>query len=100
MSKVNSADTEKQTDAAQTPPANTAEDESLKFDNGDKNEGKDNDKKENVNPDRKLGLTSFIQLSKPNKYVEAILRNRRSMEVHTLAEWQQIVKDLLKTKVS
>jgi hypothetical protein len=63
---------------------------------------KDNDKKEeDSGTDKKIGLTTFLQLSEPkqNKYVEAILRNKRNMEAHTKTEWKQIVSELLNKKV-
>lgn len=59
--------------------------------NGGKNEAPGSDKK--------IGLAIFIQKESPNKYVIAVLKNKRAMEVHTLAEWRQIVKDLLEQKV-
>jgi hypothetical protein len=49
---------------------------------------------------RKMGLVTFIQLAEPNKYVQAILKNKRSMEAHTKDEWEQIVKYLLEQKVN
>jgi hypothetical protein len=48
---------------------------------------------------RKIGLVTFLQLSGSNKYVESMLRNKKSMESHTKTEWEQIVKDLLNKKV-
>ena len=51
-------------------------------------------------PNKKIGFAIFIQRAKPNNYVEAMLKNKRAMEIHTLAEWQQIVKDLLNKKVN
>ncbi|MCL2174475.1 MAG: hypothetical protein FWB73_00370 [Treponema sp.] len=58
------------------------------------------DKKTKLDPDKKFGLVAFIQSSKPNKYVEAMLKKTKAMEAHTLAEWQQIVNKLLNQKVS
>ena len=50
-------------------------------------------------PDEKMGLAIFVQRASPNKYVIAMLKNKNAMEVHTLEQWQQIVKDLLGKKV-
>ena len=57
-------------------------------------------KKPESGSDKKIGLVTFIQLTEPNKYVAAMLKNKRSMEAHTKAEWEQIVTDLLNQKVS
>ena len=58
------------------------------------------DKETKPDLNKKIGLVAFIQSSKPNKYVQAMLKNKRALEAHTLTEWQQIVKELLNTKVS
>jgi len=58
------------------------------------------DKETKPDLSKKIGLVAFIQSSKPNKYVQAMLKNKRALEAHTLAEWQQIIKDMLNTKVS
>jgi hypothetical protein len=57
------------------------------------------DKKTKPDQTKKIGLVAFIQLTEPNKYVEAMLKSKRAMETHTETEWQQIVKDMLETKV-
>jgi hypothetical protein len=62
-------------------------------------EGSNRAGKENVGPERKIGLVTFLQVSGANKYVEAILQSKYAMEAHTRAEWEQIVKGLLNRKV-
>jgi hypothetical protein len=58
------------------------------------------DKKEKPGDEKKIGLVTFIQSAEPNKYVVSMLKNKKAMEVHTKTEWEQIVDDLLKQKVS
>jgi hypothetical protein len=55
--------------------------------------------KKKPDPNRKMSLVTFIRLAKPNKYVEAMLKYKLAMEVHTQTEWKQIITDLLKQKV-
>jgi hypothetical protein len=59
----------------------------------------EDDKKNNAAPEQKIGLAAFIQLSGVNKYMEAMLRSNKAMEVHTKSEWEEVVTDLLKKKV-
>ena len=64
------------------------------------NTGDGNGDKETKPDPKKIGLVAFIQLFKPNKYVEAMLRNTKALETHTSEEWQQIIQEMLNTKVS
>jgi len=98
MSKSNNAnvvgDLGLQDDATETKDKQSADTQ-----NSNKGDGNgDKEKKPDIN--KKIGLVAFIQSSKPNKYVYAMLKNKRALEAHTLTEWQQIVSELLNTKVS
>jgi hypothetical protein len=67
---------------------------------GQPNSGNGDDKNKTPGTDKKIGLSAYIQKADPNKYVIAMLKSKNAMEVHTLDEWQQIVKSLLDKKVS
>jgi hypothetical protein len=86
--------------AQETPPVNPVEGTPppQAGEQGQDGEQEDN-KKNEPDPNRKIGLVTFLQLSGTNKYTEAMLRSKNAMEAHTKAEWDQIVNDLLKKKV-
>jgi len=79
------------TEKGNTPPA----DNDAVADNG----GQDT-LSEKKDGEKKIGLVTFVQLTEPNRYVVSMLKNKHGMEVHTKKEWEQIVEDLLKKKVS
>ncbi len=48
---------------------------------------------------QKIGLERFMQLEPQKRGIAAILRRKYAMEVHTQAEWESIVENVLNRKV-
>ncbi len=48
---------------------------------------------------KRMGVVRFLQLEPQRSGIAAILRRRYASEVHTLAEWETLVQNVLNRKV-
>lgn len=57
-----------------------------------------NDSK-NIQEVKRMGLVRFLQLKPQKSGIEAILKRKYAMQVHTLEDWEQLTKAVLAKKV-
>lgn len=50
-------------------------------------------------PEKGIGLERFLQLEPQRRGIMAILRSKYATEIHTQAEWETIVTNVLNRKV-
>lgn len=55
--------------------------------------------KDSSTSEKKYGFVRFLQLNPQKSGITSILRSRYASEVHTLAEWNSIVENVLNRKV-
>jgi hypothetical protein len=49
---------------------------------------------------KKMGVVRFLQLRPQKSGIAALMKKNYSSEVHTLSEWETILENLLKRKVT
>jgi hypothetical protein len=49
---------------------------------------------------KKMGVVRFLQLRPQTSGISALMKKNYSSEVHTLSEWETILENLLKRKVT
>ena len=58
-----------------------------------------NESKTEGKAEAKIGLERFLQLEPQKRGITAILRSKYAAEIHTQAEWETVVENVLNRKV-